>query len=83
MIPNNLEVRIVNFLYPSTLAFVDNNKKLVVMVLFNNGSGRGGADARSAPIADGKDVDGFHGHRTLVRTRLAPHSLSRAPIEAL
>jgi hypothetical protein len=33
------------FLYPSTLAFVDDNEKLVVVILLNNGSGDAGADA--------------------------------------
>jgi hypothetical protein len=57
---HNAKVRIVLFLYPSTLAFIDNNEKLAGMVLFNNGSGDGGTNAATAFVADGQNVDGFH-----------------------
>jgi hypothetical protein len=59
---NDTEVRIVVFLYPSTLIELwQNNEQFIVMVLFNNGSGDMGAYAASAFVADSKDVDGFHG----------------------
>jgi hypothetical protein len=58
---NNAEIRIVVFLYPSTLIELwQNNEQFIVMILFNNGSGDVGAYAASAFVADSEDVDGFH-----------------------
>jgi hypothetical protein len=46
------------------------DEKLVVMVLFNNGSGEMGANAATASIADGQDVNGvLHGSK---KRRLSP-----------
>lgn len=57
------------FLYPSTLIELrKHNEKLVMVVLFNNGSGDGGANSTTAFIASGQDVDGFHGQR-MVRSK--------------
>jgi hypothetical protein len=40
------------------------NEKLVMEILLNNGSGDGGANAASAYIADGQDVNGvLHGRK--------------------
>jgi undecaprenyl pyrophosphate synthase len=61
VVSNNAKIRIVNFIYPPTLAFIDNNKKLIVMVLFNNGRRELIANAALAFLADCQDVDGFHG----------------------
>jgi hypothetical protein len=41
------------------------NEKLVVMVLFDNGSGDRGANATAATIANGQDVNGvLHGSKS-------------------
>jgi hypothetical protein len=55
---HNAKVRIVCFLYPSALIELrQHDEKLVVVILFNNGSGDGGANATTASVADSQDAD--------------------------
>ena len=53
----------------------NDNEKLVMMVLFHDGRGELSANAALAFVADGKDVDGFHGSKGEKRAaQAAPRS---------
>jgi hypothetical protein len=55
---DNAKIRIIFLFNPSTLIGArDDNEKLVVVVLLNNGHGEAGADAATASVADGQYVD--------------------------
>jgi hypothetical protein len=55
---DNAKIRVVVALYPPALIqFRPHYEKLIVMILFNNGSGELSANARFAFFGDGNNVD--------------------------